>query len=76
MRTGIEFSLGLNTAREGGVWGVVNTLKNRCIYGAEQDSGLMDLTIWIIWKQVRSGNRDRVKQCIEAGRSECTLKLP
>ena len=28
------------------------------------------------WRQVRSGNRDQVKQCIDEGRSECTLRLP
>ena len=28
------------------------------------------------WKQVRNANKDRATQCINEGRSECTLKLP
>ena len=28
------------------------------------------------WKQLRNANKDRMKQCLDEGRSECTLDLP
>ena len=60
---GVGFFLGYRNGVEEGKWQIAH-------YWFDGFSNLD------YWKQMRNGNRERVKQCIEEGRSECTLNLP
>ncbi len=40
------------------------------------DSWFGDVSNADFWKQMRDVNKDRMKQCLDEGRSECTLELP